>query len=120
MNKRGKTILATLGAVTALGVGGVAITQAGATQSKPAATSTASQGASQKTAAGARSESANQPDTDTVQSGDQTTPDGPQGSQSSETPGESSTSEVPGNDGPGGHADEPGNASAAHQFDGQE
>jgi hypothetical protein len=29
-------------------------------------------------------------------------------------------SEVTGNDGPGGHADEPGNPNADHQFQGQE
>jgi hypothetical protein len=28
--------------------------------------------------------------------------------------------EVPGDDGPGGHADEPGNPSADHQFQGEE
>jgi hypothetical protein len=44
-----------------------------------------------------------------------------------ETPGETSNessgesgSEAPGNDGPGGHADEPGNANADHQFQGEE
>jgi hypothetical protein len=36
-----------------------------------------------------------------------------------ETQGESG-SEAPGNDGPGGHADEPGNPNANHQHEGQE
>jgi hypothetical protein len=36
-----------------------------------------------------------------------------------ETSGEAG-SETAGNDGPGGHADEPGNANADHQFNGQE
>jgi hypothetical protein len=36
-----------------------------------------------------------------------------------ETSGEAGN-ETAGNDGPGGHADEPGNANADHQFDGQE
>jgi hypothetical protein len=46
--------------------------------------------------------------------------------QPGESSGESSGSEVPGNDGPGGHADEvgtasaPGNAAADHQFQGAE
>ena len=31
-----------------------------------------------------------------------------------------SGSEVPGDDGPGGHADEPSNPNADHQFEGQE
>jgi hypothetical protein len=33
---------------------------------------------------------------------------------------EKADSEVPGDDGPGGHADEPANANADHQFEGQE
>jgi hypothetical protein len=88
-------------------------------------------------------------DTDTIQQGDQSTPDvagapaekaapaqrslsssksapksassgSEQPGESSEQPGESSGSEVPGNDGPGGHADEPGNPNADHQFQGAE
>jgi hypothetical protein len=38
----------------------------------------------------------------------------------SEQPGTESGSEVSNNDGPGGHADEPGNPNADHQFQGQE
>ena len=62
------------------------------------------------------------PDTDNIQSGDQTTPDTAAGANATETgsDGESAGSEVPGNDGPGGHADEPGNSNADHQFQGQE
>lgn len=37
-----------------------------------------------------------------------------------ETPGQESSSEVPGDDGPGGHADEPSNPNADHQFQGVE
>jgi hypothetical protein len=37
-----------------------------------------------------------------------------------ETPGQESGSEQPGNDGPGGHADEPGNPNADHQAGGNE
>jgi hypothetical protein len=59
------------------------------------------------------------PDRDSVQSGDQTTPD--KARAASETPGSENTSEsAPSNDGPGGHADEPGNANADHQFQGNE
>lgn len=59
----------------------------------------------------------------TGQSGDQSTPD--TGS-ASETPGAENPETVggsesaPANDGPGGHADEPGNANADHQFQGNE
>ena len=63
-------------------------------------------------------------DTDNVQSGDQTALDNganarsaPTGEQAGESGG---GSEVAGNDGPGGHADEPGNPNADHQFQGQE
>jgi hypothetical protein len=69
-------------------------------------------------------------ETDTVQQGDQTTPDVPgavEKADPAEKPGtpEAGTAEKPGtsetgtaNDGPGGHADPPGNVD--HQFDGQE
>jgi threonine dehydrogenase-like Zn-dependent dehydrogenase len=82
------------------------------------------------------------PDHDTIQSGDQTTPDVGQtataksaASTSStpaagEQPGVESSTEAPGaesssetaanNDGPGGHADEPGNPQANNQFQGQQ
>jgi hypothetical protein len=64
-------------------------------------------------------------DGDNVQQGDQTAPDkGAAGEQSSDaassqTAGESS-SEAVANDGPGGHADEPANPNADHQFQGEE
>jgi hypothetical protein len=48
-------------------------------------------------------------DTDNVQSGDQSAPDTGAAESSSE-----SSSEVPGGDGPGGHADEPANPNAAN------
>jgi hypothetical protein len=64
------------------------------------------------------------PDTDNIQFGDQTTPDTAAGAKVTATEtgsgGESAGSEVSGNDGPGGHADEPGNSNADHQFQGQE
>ena len=69
-------------------------------------------------------EAAQSPDTDNIQSGDQTTPDTASGAGAtaaeSSSGGESAGSEVLGNDGPGGHADEPGNSNADHQFQGQE
>jgi hypothetical protein len=77
------------------------------------------------------------PDTDTIQSGDQTTPDTVAVSATTQTSGaeapgteQSTASELPGapeqpgsetaanSDGPGGHADEPGNPSIDHQFEG--
>jgi hypothetical protein len=62
-------------------------------------------------------------DGDSAQSGDQTTPDKP-GSGASEQSGagspEPSGESVANSDGPGGHADEPGNPTADHQFQGNE
>jgi hypothetical protein len=71
---------------------------------------------------------ANVVDRDNVQSGDQTTPDRP-GANAAEQGGSESTQSsestqrpesANNSDGPGGHADEPGNATADHQFQGNE
>ena len=106
-------LMAGLTVVSALAVGGATFASAGSKApavKAPAATTTAVDG-------------------DTLQQGDQTSPDtgtaaeqaGESASESasSETAGESG-SEVPGNDGPGGHADEPGNPNADNQFEGQQ
>lgn len=59
----------------------------------------------------------------TGQSGDQSAPDS---GSASETPGAENpesgagSESAPSSDGPGGHADEPGNANADHQFQGNE
>jgi hypothetical protein len=42
------------------------------------------------------------------------------GAETPETATETPGSELPNNDGPNGHADEPGNPNADHQFQGQE
>jgi hypothetical protein len=107
MKNHAKKIIVTACAVAALGVGGATLAQAGATQVKSTTTTAAS-------------ESSSGPDTDTVQSGDQTTPDNSQSGDPADPSGETSGSEISGNDGPGGHADEPGNSNADHQFNGQE
>jgi hypothetical protein len=125
MFKQGKKILLGAGVLAALSFGGSALAAAGATPVAP--TVQESSGI----------------DHDQVQSGDQSTPDtaaeaagietadGAQGTQDAETQDgsqdtesqdggqESSGSEVAGNDGPGGHADEPGNPNADHQASGQ-
>jgi hypothetical protein len=106
-NKTGAA--AAIAVIAAMGVGGTAIATAGSTKAKPAT---------------AVVENTAGPDTDNVQSGDQTTPDvagaakaGSESSTGSEASGSESAS---GSDGPGGHADEPGNASADHQNEGVE
>jgi hypothetical protein len=115
MIKHGKKFLLMVGAIGALAFGGAALANAGSTPVKPAVQPAAEPAG---------------PDRDSIQSGDQTTPDtagsaeqpGAEqpGAEQPETSGESPGSEVPNDDGPGGHADEPGNANADHQFNGQE
>ena len=97
--------MAPIAAIAALAVGSVAYASSGGS---------ATQHAKARTAATAEpTQSA--PDTDNIQSGDQTDPDtGASAEQSSETSGETGSA----NDGPGGHADAPGNVD--HQFQGQE
>jgi hypothetical protein len=126
MNKRMQKGAAALLALGALGFGGSAVAGAAST-----------------------AEPVGGPDHDTIQSGDQTTPDvgtakatkssattAATPSQSSATPAageqpgvessteapgtESSSETAAGNDGPGGHADEPGNPQANNQFQGQQ
>jgi hypothetical protein len=138
MIKHAKKVLVGVGALAALAFGGATFAQAGQQPVKPTV------------------EPASAPDTDTVQSGDQTTPDTPAapaakaskvsataasaaaeapgtetadgstdqgsatGSETPDTGAETPGSETPNDDGPGGHADEPGNANADHQAGGQE
>jgi cytoskeletal protein RodZ len=103
MFKRIQKLLVGVAAMAALGFGGSAIVSAQTPTQAPAV------------------EKAAGPDTDTIQSGDQTTPDKPVSvtktaalvsTTSTEAAGSESAS---GSDGPGGHADEPGNANANNQ-----
>jgi hypothetical protein len=126
MTKRIQKLLLAVAAIAALAFGGSAIASAQQPGQAPPASS----------------ERVGGPDTDNIQSGDQTTPDTAAASTASvstkaaspEAPGteQPAASEQPGaaeqpgsesaanSDGPGGHADEPGNASADHQFQGAE
>jgi len=100
MRNRLLRISAGLAALVALGLGGAAIasaTQSGSTGPKPPAAATQSRSL----------------DADAAQ-----LENGADGA--AEAAGDESGSEAPGDDGPGGHADEPGNPNADHQFDGQE
>jgi hypothetical protein len=112
MRARLTKLLAGLTAVAALAFGGASLAGA-ANNSSPPAPPTASVPA------------------DTAQQGDQTAPDSSSASESGsesatgESSSESASSEsasesAAANDGPGGHADEPGNANADHQFQGEE
>jgi hypothetical protein len=103
MTKSIQKVSATVLALGALGLGGSAIAQAASSPESTAG-----------------------PDRDNIQAGDQTTPDVSTVTASAHKPGVESTTETPGSesaagsDGPGGHADEPGNANADHQFQGAE
>jgi hypothetical protein len=128
-----KTMTATAAALlSALGVGGIAVAQSSHGSAKaPAKASQSAEVPGQESTTG--------PDTDNIQSGDQTSPDTAavssktakvsktaKAAQSTEAPDsgteapESPGSETPGNDGPGGHADEPGNPNAQHEAQGAE
>jgi hypothetical protein len=144
--KHGKKLIVTVGAVSALAFGGAALANGGSTPVKTAAQPPVEQKsgpdrdkvqsgdqttpdvAASKADRASSAESPSAPDTDPVQSGDQSTPDTPGSAEQPETPGSveqpetsgETGSEVANDDGPGGHADEPGNANADHQFNGQE
>jgi hypothetical protein len=137
MFKQGKKILLGAGVLAAISFGGSALSAAGAAPvtpvvQHPAATAptkgatgsemeTGNEAPGTETNDGTSQEGAQQgPQDEETQDGanDGETADGAQGAQDTETAdgsSESSGSEVPGNDGPGGHADEPGNPNAQNQ-----
>jgi hypothetical protein len=119
MRARIVKLLAALSALAVFAFGGSTLASAGSKATpqpakQPAAKSTGEQPAAV--------------DGDQVQQGDQSTPD----ASANEQPGSESTADQPesaatesgseqvANDGPGGHADEPGNPNADHQFEGVE
>jgi hypothetical protein len=109
MRTRIMTAVAPIAAIAALAVGGVAYASSGGSAAPHA-----------KATAPAAEPAPPGPDTDTIQSGDQTTPDAGQQAEEGMQTSTEIGSEVVGNDGPNGHADEPGNPNADHQFEGQE
>jgi len=122
MRTRFTKLIAGLGVVAAIAVGGA--TFASAAKKAPPPTPPAA-----ATPAAAATTPAAPVDGDTLQQGDQTAPDtGTAPEQTAEAatsetgsePAGEASSEVAGNDGPGGHADEPGNPNADHQFEGVE
>lgn len=103
MFKKSRKILLMGGVLAAVSFGGSALAAAGAAPVSPthtSATATSPKAADAETADGTSQKAA---DTET--------------SDGAETP--DSGSEVSGNDGPGGHADEPGNPNAQHEAGGQ-
>jgi hypothetical protein len=110
MIKRLKTSTGVVAGIAALALGGSGI--AGAASTTPS-----------KARSAPTHESTTAPDADNIQSGSQTTSDrgstGKAGSSTSETSSESNGDTTANNDGPGGHADEPGNPNADTQQQGQ-
>jgi len=99
---RNKTAAASVGAlIAALGVGGIALAQS-------SGSSSGQQGQTQ-TAMQARDSAGSDTGNESTAS-----------EQQDSTTEQESGSETPGNDGPGGHADEPGNPNANHEAQGQE
>jgi cytoskeletal protein RodZ len=113
-----KSLTTSLAAViAALGVGGVAMAQNSAstpTTKSPAPAVQSTQPSSTTAAPDTPESPSDKADTGTAGSSDTPTP-GDQADSSTE-----SASETVNGDGPGGHADEPGNPNADHQFQGQE
>lgn len=104
MKNRIKKVLVAIAALGALAFGGSAIAQAGSGSGQPVTTPAA------QPAESTPENSAT--DTDKIQDEN--------GKDDASEKGEAAGSETPGDDGPGGHADEPGNANADHQFQGKE
>ncbi len=118
MTRRIQKLMVTVAALAALALGGAVFAQA-----KPAS-GHGSHHVRHHVVRAASSKSAGPADGDNVQSGDQTTQDNRASSEQSgaenlEQTGPGSESAA-GNDGPGGHADAPGNPNADHQFQGNE
>lgn len=120
MRKRINKIAAGIAALAALALGGAAISQAGSsTPTQP----TANPGQQIQKQSGTDTKNRS---TAADQNGSKDAPDqgndpADQGGANDKAEGnDSANSEVPGDDGPGGHADEPGNPNADHQAQGQE
>lgn len=112
-----KKIFLAVAALVALAVGGAAFAQAGGDpakkQDQPAAeTETGKGDASEKGEREGKEAESSATDRDNIQDEN--------GKDDATEKGEFEGSEVPGDDGPGGHADEPGDPNADHQFEGKE
>jgi hypothetical protein len=109
-------------AVTALGVGGVAVAQSGDTSPGNGTPTPAQQEKTPEGEENAPENSAADPDNVQDENGKDDATEASEraeGPEKAEAPGEEAR-EVPNDDGPGGHADEPANPNADHQFEGVE
>jgi hypothetical protein len=105
MVKHTRKIVLAIAALAALALGGATLAQAGNPPSKAAQIKHA------KVHPKAHAKAA--------QAGESETP-GTEAPDAPDAAGEAAGSEVPNDDGAGGHADEPGNPTADHQFQGEE
>ncbi len=133
MRKRFTKIGAGLAALAALALGGATLASAGGSPSTPstptpavvvpagAAADAETNDTGQKVAA-ETADGTKVADTDSIQdeNGKDDATEQPGSETESGIEKAESGSEAPGNDGPGGHADEPGNPNADHEFEGQE
>ena len=118
MRNRITKVLAGLAALAALALGGAALAsagQGGSQAKKPAVPANAAKPAATKAGAPVA-------DTDSLQdeNGKDDATESPAAEQNEGPETAESGSEIPGDDGQGGHADEPDNPNADHQFEGQE
>jgi hypothetical protein len=134
MFKKAKNVALVAGVLAAISFGGTALTSAGAAPAHPAKGGTSTAVQRQKTEAGARTavaaattqaDEANDAERadgsgPTGTTGDGETADGSGSADQETNDGPETGAEVSENDGPGGHADEPGNPNAEHEASGQE
>jgi hypothetical protein len=127
MFKKTRKIALMGGVLAAVSFGGSALAAAGAAPVQPTHAAVTTQKAADKETADGTAATAQKAvgDTETADgtqgAADTETADGAQGPDTETADGSQSEtgSEVSGNDGPGGHADEPGNPNAQHEAGGQ-
>jgi hypothetical protein len=116
-----KYLIATVAAAfAALGVGGAAMAQSNPSSAPPQKADTPAAQVSEAPGQESNAPENSATDPDNIQDTSSKDTTEARGQESNETPGQESSSEVANDDGPGGHADEPGNPNADHQFQGVE
>lgn len=115
MFRKTRNIVLVAGALAAVSFAGSALANAGAA---PTGNTNAIKTTIAK--AGAHATKHHATSASTATAGDTETADGPESADQETSDGRQSGSEASENDGPGGHADEPGNPNANHEASGQE
>jgi hypothetical protein len=118
MKVRKSVAAAGVAVIAAMGLGGAAIAQPGAspTASQPGSPVVQNERAAPESSATDRDNVQDENGRDDATERSEAA-EGPEQAEKGEAP---EGKEVPGDDGPGGHADEPGNPNADHQFQGKE